>query len=134
MIIFRYQNEQLREVELVKKRRKDMEDAKTAMDEEDRKEKERLMLSHQWELQRRLRDTKVLCNLEQLHKQAKINEIKNFREVLDIQCVSKNYIFMHCIILLLHTMVSIVVLFWGMRVFLKITNFPYLFAILINSM
>lgn len=91
---------------MAKKRRKDLENAKTTFDEENQKEKERLMLSHQWELERRLRETKVLCDLEKLRKQAKINEMNSFRDILDIQCVRRGYnIFITCDNFVIHIMI-----------------------------
>lgn len=76
-----------------KKRKKDFEDEKKILDEEHRKEKERLALSWQWELERRERESVVLRELEELQRQAKMKEIKSFRENLDVQSV--RYIFKH---------------------------------------
>jgi hypothetical protein len=57
-------------------------------EEKDQKEKERLTLSRRWEQERRQRENKMLCDLEQLHKEAKINETNNYRKILNDQCVS----------------------------------------------
>jgi len=86
--LFRYQREELKKKNLMKKREEDFEDSKKILDEENKKEKERLTLSHQWELERRLRETEMLCSLEESHKQAKTREIKNFRENLNLQRVN----------------------------------------------
>lgn len=87
-LLFRYQREELKKENLIKKREEDFEDSKKILDEENRKEKERLTLSHQWELERRLRETEVLCSLEESRKQAKTREINNFRENLNLQSVN----------------------------------------------
>ncbi|XP_022168579.1 trichohyalin [Myzus persicae] len=81
----KYQREELKKKDLMKKREEDFEDSKKILDEENRKEKERLTLSHQWELERRLRETEMLRSLEELRKQAKTREMKSFRENLNLQ-------------------------------------------------
>lgn len=86
-LLFRYQREELKKKDLMKKREEDFEDSKKILDEENRKEKERLTLSHQWELERRLRETEMLRSLEELRKQAKTREMKSFRENLNLQRV-----------------------------------------------
>lgn len=88
--INRYQEDRLRKEELARKRKEDFEEYKKLLDEENQKEKERLALSRQWELNRRIRETAVLNDLEKLHKQAIIDEKNHFRENLDAQCVSHN--------------------------------------------
>lgn len=88
--INRYQEERIRKEELARKKKEDFEEYKKLLDEENQKEKERLALSRQWELNRRMRETEVLNDLEKLHNQAIIDEKKHFREHLDAQCVSHN--------------------------------------------
>lgn len=61
---------------------------KKLYDEEARKEKERLALSYQWEVERRLREAQVLRELEESRRQAKIEEMNRFRKQLDLQRVS----------------------------------------------
>ncbi|XP_060875980.1 DNA ligase 1-like isoform X2 [Metopolophium dirhodum] len=82
----KYQREELKNKGLIKNREEDFEDSKKILDEENRKEKERLTLSHQWELERRLRETEMLCLLEESRKQAKTREINSFRKNLNLQC------------------------------------------------
>lgn len=88
--INRYQEERIRKEELARRRKEDFEEYKKLLDEENQKEKERLGLSRQWELNRRMRETEVLNDLEKLHNQAIIDEKKHFRKHLDAQCVSHN--------------------------------------------
>lgn len=73
--------------ELAERRKKDLNDFKKLFDEEDRKEKERLALSRNWEFERRKRETQMLQDLEVLCRQTKIYEMNRYREHLDIQCV-----------------------------------------------
>lgn len=87
-LLFRYQSEELKNKSLIKKREEDFENCRKILDEESRKEKERLALSHQWELERRLRETEILCLLEESRKQAKTREIHSFRKNLNIQRVN----------------------------------------------
>jgi len=86
--LFRYQKEELKNNDLIKKREEDFKDSKKILDEENRKEKERLTLSHQWELERRLRETEMLCLLEESRRQAKTREINSFRKNLNLQRVN----------------------------------------------
>lgn len=86
--MFRYQSEELKNKSLIKKRKEDFENRRKILDEENRKEKERLTLSHQWELERRLRETEMLCLLKESRKQAKTREIDSFRKNLNIQRVN----------------------------------------------
>jgi len=53
--LLRYQREEHKKNDFKKKREKDFEDNKKILDEEIKKEKERLTLSHQWELERYVR-------------------------------------------------------------------------------
>ncbi|CAI6377045.1 unnamed protein product [Macrosiphum euphorbiae] len=82
----KYQREELKNKGLIKNREEDFEASKKILDEENRKEKERLTLSHQWELERRLRETEMLCLLEESSKQAKTRETNCFRKNLNLQC------------------------------------------------
>ncbi|XP_003240302.1 DNA ligase 1 [Acyrthosiphon pisum] len=81
----KYQREKLKNKDLIKNREEDFKDSKKILDEENRKEKERLTLSHQWELERRLRETEMLCLLEESRKQAKTRKINCFRKNLNLQ-------------------------------------------------
>jgi len=85
--LFRYQREEQKKNDLKKKREKDFEDNKI-LDEEIKKEKERLTLSHQWELERRLREAEMLRSLEKSQRLEKNRKINSFRENLNLQCVS----------------------------------------------
>lgn len=85
--MFRYQREEQKKNDLKKKREKDFEDNKI-LDEEIKKEKERLTLSHQWELERRLREAEMLRSLEKSQRLEKNRKINSFRENLNLQCVS----------------------------------------------
>lgn len=86
--MFRYQKEELEKKELIEKRKKNFEDSKKFWDEKNTKEKDRLTLSHQWEVERRLRETEMLNKLENSRRQAKTRETNNFRKNLDLQRVS----------------------------------------------
>jgi len=86
--LFRYQREELKNKGLIKNREEDLQDSKKILDEENRKKKERLTLSHQWELERRLRETEMLCLLEESRKQAKTREINCIRKNLNLQRVN----------------------------------------------
>ncbi|CAH1725223.1 unnamed protein product [Aphis gossypii] len=82
----KYQREEQEKNDLKKKREKDFEDNKKILDEEMKKEKERLTLSHQWELERRLRETEMLRSLEESQRLEKNRKINSFRENLNLQC------------------------------------------------
>ncbi|XP_026822616.1 vicilin-like seed storage protein At2g18540 [Rhopalosiphum maidis] len=82
----KYQREELKKKVLMKKREKDFEDNKKIWDEEIKKEKERLTLSHQWEMERCLRETEMLRSLEESRRREKIREMNSFRENLNLQC------------------------------------------------
>jgi len=73
---------------LKKRKKRDFEDGQKAIDEERRKENERLALSRQWELDRRLLETQVLYDLEKSNRQESIRQKNRYREQLDAQCVS----------------------------------------------
>jgi len=75
----------------MKKRKEDFENNKKIVDEENRKKKERLTLSYQWELERNLRETEMLRSLETSRKQAKTREMNRFRENLNLQRVNTYY-------------------------------------------
>ncbi|KAE9541124.1 hypothetical protein AGLY_004369 [Aphis glycines] len=81
-----YQREEHEKNDLKKKREKDFEDNKKMLDEEMKKEKERLTLSHEWELERRLRETEMLRSLEESQRLEKNRKINSFRENLNLQC------------------------------------------------
>ncbi|XP_029341207.1 uncharacterized protein LOC103307923 [Acyrthosiphon pisum] len=81
----KYQREKLKNKDLIKNREEDFKDSKKILDDENRKEKERLTLSHQWELERRLRETEMLCLLEESRKQAKTRKNYCFRKNLNLQ-------------------------------------------------
>ncbi|KAF0762981.1 inner centromere protein-like [Aphis craccivora] len=82
----KYQREENKKNDLKKKREKDFEDNKKIVDEEIKKEKERLTLSHQWELERRLRETEMLRSLEESQRLEKNRKTNSFRENLNLQC------------------------------------------------
>lgn len=86
--MFRYQIEEYKKNDLKKKRKKDFENNKKILDEEIKKEKERLTLSRQWELESRLRETEMLRSLEKSQRLEKNRKINSFRENLNLQCVS----------------------------------------------
>lgn len=73
---------------MAKDKRQSLVDSKKMFEEEKQKETERLKRSRQWELERWQRENEMLCELKQLHKQAKINQMNNYRRTLDSQCVS----------------------------------------------
>jgi len=86
--LFRYQEEELLKKSLTKKREEDLQNYKNFLDEENRKEKERLILSRQWELERNLRETEMLRSLENSRYQAKTREMNHFRKNLNLQRVN----------------------------------------------
>jgi len=75
---------------LEKKRKKDFEEDCKLLDEKKRKDNEKSASSRRWEHDRRLRETEMLDNHQQLRKQAIISKSNRFREHLDAQCVSPN--------------------------------------------
>lgn len=88
IVYCRFKIEELRKEEVKNKLKTELVNTKKLYDEEARKEKERLALSYQWEVERRLREAQVLRELEESRRQAKIEEMNRFRKQLDLQRVS----------------------------------------------
>ncbi|XP_050421048.1 trichohyalin-like isoform X2 [Adelges cooleyi] len=81
----RYRREEAEKRAVVKKRAEEMEEQMKVMDQERRKEQERLALSFQWERQRREREMEVLKESDLAKKRAEHEAKKKFREYLDLQ-------------------------------------------------